>query len=293
MASAMGAGAGADMLQDILRRKFAEAIALQQQAHARAALTEQARQANMQHSLGRDRLGETQRQFDALEPTRIAGLAHTEAQTGEIKRRPQAEIDARTHQSTEAEKGRTFTGQQGDLNRQNAVRIAGMQGQTALKVAQVRHPDATAAATDAAAKTEQNEVEDSLARIKRIREDKARPIATGPIQGRGFGAFADLEGYTRVKQLHDNLVNRMQLAQAGKLKGQGAISNMEREMLAKAATALDRKLGDPDYLTELANVEQQFQRMLTGPRVANAPGGGGAPAQETPEQRIKRLLAGG
>lgn len=140
---------------------------------------------------------------------------------------------------------------------------------------------------------EQNEVQDSLALIKQIRDDASRATATGPIQGRGLGMLQDLEGVTRVQALHDNLVNKLQLAQAGKLKGQGQISNFERDMLSKAATALQLKLGDDDYLNELAKVEAQFQRMLTGPRAVNAPPAASDGASETPEQRIKRLLGGG
>lgn len=156
---------------------------------------------------------------------------------------------------------------------------------------------ASAPASPEAVKTEQreqNEVEDAIKLIEQIRNDTARPTATGPIQGRGLGMLQDLEGVTRVKALHDNLVNRMSLAQAGKLKGQGQISNMEREMLQKAATALTLKLGDADYLNELAKVEKQFKRMLTGPRAVNAPAPTAAPGgKETPEQRLKRLLGGG
>jgi hypothetical protein len=130
---------------------------------------------------------------------------------------------------------------------------------------------AKAAEADAAKVREQNEVQDSIALIQQIRNDPALSASTGPVEGRGAGFLtAGPEGYTRVKALHDNLVNKLQLAQAGKLKGQGQISNMEREMLSKAATALQMKLGDADYLNELAKVETQFQRMLSS--AATAPG---------------------
>ncbi len=153
----------------------------------------------------------------------------------------------------------------------------GASGANALRVANVRHPDSGTTAQAAQATKEQNEVEDALGLIKQIREDKSLPTATGSIQGRGVGLLQDLGGVTRVRALHDNLVNKLQLAQAGKLRGQGQISNMEREMLSKAATALQLKLDDPDYLNELTKIEGQFQRMLTGPR-ASKPTGGGAPA---------------
>jgi hypothetical protein len=180
----------------------------------------------------------------------------------------------RTFTAGESQKGRDFTGGQGDANRSNAVRIAGINGQNALRVANVRHPDTAAAGPT---EKEQNEVSDSLALIDQIRKDPALASSVGPIEGRGGGyATAGPEGYTRVKALHDNLVNKLQLAQAGKLKGQGQISNMEREMLKNAATALDRNLGDADYLKELGKVEAQFQRMQGGgPRAAGPAAGGG------------------
>jgi hypothetical protein len=136
---------------------------------------------------------------------------------------------------------------------------------------------AKAAEAAAAKEKEQNEVQDSLALIDQIRNDPALASSTGPVEGRGAGFLtAGPEGYTRVKALHDNLVNKLQLAQAGKLKGQGAVSNMEREMLSKAATALQLKLGDADYLNELGKVEAQFKRMLTGGTAPTAaPSGGG------------------
>jgi hypothetical protein len=56
---------------------------------------------------------------------------------------------------------------------------------------------------------------------------------------------------------------------------------MERELLKKAATALELKLADPDYLEELTNVEGQVRKRLTGPRATAAPGGGAAAAGPT------------
>jgi hypothetical protein len=284
----LGAGAaGADMLMQVLQQKLQEQQVRQQQAQFAQKIAEEARQANLrdaidqgQLGLGRGRLGldekklgEDSRQFDVtagqrdrtikldeeIQPVRIK---HVGAQTDEILRKPMAEQQDRDFTMQRDESGRKFTAGENAKNRAH---------QTGL--ATIRHPDAAGPAQTAQSQREQNEVEDSLALVKQIREDQARSIATGPIQGRGLGAVQDLEGYTRVKALHDNLVNKMQLAQAGKLKGQGQISNMEREMLKNAATALDRKLGDADYLNELAKVEQQFQRMLTGPRTVNAPGG--------------------
>jgi hypothetical protein len=292
---ALGAAAGgAEALMEIIQQKLRErAQAAQEQQFAKK-LAEEARQSDQRNvidqgqlGLGRDRLGlETQkfgedtRQFDVsagqrdrtikldeqMQPVRIANIG---AQTAEIQRKPQAE-----QQDRDFNTGRDKTRHGYEMQQ------IGAQGANALKIANVRHPDSGAAAQTAQAQREQNEVEDGIALIQQIRNDKARPIATGPIQGRGFGAVQDIEGYTRVKALHDNLVNKLQLAQAGKLKGQGQISNMEREMLSKAASALQRQLGDDDYLNELAKVETQFQRMRGGGKVSTQGAGNISAAQE-------------
>jgi hypothetical protein len=275
MGSAFAAGAGADMLQQILRQKFAEAMQQQQ-------LQEQQRQADMQQQVQQQRLGQDQSQFDAsfgqrtreydeAAPQRAAGLEHVTAQTADIKGRPQMAEAARAAQQAAAEQQRGFTAGQNDLNRQNAVRIAGINGQNAARTASIRMGDGKPPA--AAQQQQQNEVQDALNLIQQIRDDKALPTATGPIDARGLGMMRDMEGVTRVQTLHDNLVNKMALAQSGKLKGQGPVSNFERDMLQKAATALTLKLGDPDYLTELAKVEEQFKRILTGGGAAPTSGG--------------------
>jgi hypothetical protein len=273
-----GAAAGAAVgLEDLLKQKFLEQI--QQQK-----LAEDVRQANMQNAvqtrqlgqgdqrIGLDRDALTQRgeQFgveagfkdrglkldEVAQPVRLKQMT---AQTDDILRKPIAEREQREF----------TTGRDKALHGYQLGEI-GAQGANALRIANVRHPEAAGPATTP---REANEIQDSLSLIDEIRNDPALKASVGPIEGRGAGyVTAGPEAFTRVKAHHDNLVNKMQLAQAGKLKGQGQISNMEREMLKNAATALDMKLGDPDYLKELAKVEAQFQRMLGG---VAAPAGAG------------------
>lgn len=273
-----GAGAGADMLQQILKQKaleFAQAEQIRMEAER---LKEGARQADQSTGTARrgqdlssatasNALGQRKSEFDAMAPTRLANVTHLGASTAALDRAPAEAEKGRSFAAGESEKGRTFTGEQGNLNRSNARTLSSMAGQNALAVANARHPDT---AGSAAAQKEQDEVSDSLSLIKELRDDPALSSSVGPLEGRGVGyATAGPEGFTRVKALHDNLINRLSLAQAGKLKGQGPVSNFERDMLSKAATALNMHLGDPDYITQLDKVEAQFKRMQTG---------GGAPA---------------
>lgn len=197
--------------------------------------------------------------------------------TGTAGQLRQRHVDEESAQAREqARQDRIAAEQRAREEREEARRQAQQGREELIRLTASLRPqtasEAKAAGAAEAAAREQNEVEDSLALIKQIREDKALPTTTGSVQGRGLGYLQDFGGVTRVRALHDNLVSKLQLAQAGKLKGQGPISNSERELLKNAATALQLKLDDPDYLNELTKVEQQFQRMLTGPRVVNAPG---------------------
>jgi hypothetical protein len=116
MASGFGAGLGADMLQEILQRKFREAATMRELANREAMLSEQGRQANMRHTidqggldLGNRRVGEDSRQFDAMEPTRIAGIGHTQASTAELQRKPQAEQEERAFTTSRDTANQDFT----------------------------------------------------------------------------------------------------------------------------------------------------------------------------------------
>lgn len=291
MASAFGAGAGADMLQDVLKRKLLEQQAMAQQAQFAQKLAEDKRQADMTNvvqqgnlSLGGRRVDEDVRQFNENAPTRIANVGHLNASTGELQRRPTAEQQAREFTKSQTESQQKFQGGQGDLNRGNALRIAGMNGQNALAVANVRHPDTAGA-------QQQNEVQDTLALIDQIASDPALSANVGPIDSRGLGFVRDPGGNARFTSLHDQLVGKMSLAQAGKLKGQGQISDKERAMLAAAATALNRGLQDPDYKNELGKVRKQFEQMAN-PGALPAHGAGGTIRARDPQGNLHEAAAG-
>jgi hypothetical protein len=106
MASGFGAGAGADMLQDILRRKLVEQAQMAQQAQHAATLAEAARRADQVNTLGNRQVDVNESQFKELAPQRIAGLAHTNASTESLNRQPveaQKQRDFSASQQTGAE----------------------------------------------------------------------------------------------------------------------------------------------------------------------------------------------
>lgn len=294
-----GAGAGADALEEVLKEKRFEMAQRQQAAKEAASANEATRRWNIEQE-ARSKVAkalEASQAADAerakageakgaareaalqrllSDPTALAGMTPTQRvvalQQSGVHNLPFHE-GVETPEEHRAHVGRAADDKWGARKReldyveqQRGQRPAGIRGSLRLRPGQ-DDPALPRGAEDrrnAAPKNETNEVTDAIALIGQIRGDKSLPNATGPIDARGVGMARDLEGVTRVKALHDNLVNKMALAQAGKLKGQGPISNFERDMLSKAATALTLKLGDPDYLSELTKVEGQFQRMLGG-----------------------------
>ncbi len=279
-----GAAGGGIALQQVLQDLFTKAIAQKK-------LAEDARQANMRNAverggleLGNKRLeqeggqfdrkiGEDARQFDIgsgqrdrtialdeqMQPVRMANV---QAQTGDILRKPTAEQEQRD-----------FTMGRDKAQHGYQMSEIGAQGANALRVANVRHTDPTAGPTQ----QQVNEVADSIALIDQIAKDPSLKNAIGPIDQYGGGVInADPTGVNRFRALHNQLTGKLSLAQAGKLKGQGQISDKERAMLAAAATALSQGMSEKDYLAELAKVRDQFVRMQPGAPVQPAAPGGGA-----------------
>jgi hypothetical protein len=268
MSSALGAGNGADMLQQILRQKFTEAIAQQKMA-------EDIRQANLQNAvqqrqlgqgdqrialdnqqfgLAKDKFGEDTRQFNEMAPVRIAGVNRANAETSELQRKPQAEIDARAF-TTDRDKAQHGY-QMGEI---------GAQGANAYRIAQLNNQTREDMAGKKAATQDANEVSDTIALIDQIKKDPSFAHAFGPVDQYVGGIInGDPAGVNRVRALTDQLTGKMSLAQAGKLKGQGQISDKERAMLASAATALKYGLSEKDALAELDKIGAQFQRMQGG-----------------------------
>lgn len=269
--SGNAAGAGADMLQSILKQKALEFAQQQQQQLAVAKLAEDARQANLtnatanrgqdlSHEVGmgnvavagrnattqEGELAQHRTEFDAGAPQRLANVRLLGAQTGEIERKPQAEQEQRDFTTG---RDRTQHGyQMGEI---------GAQGANALAVANVRHPDPIGPTAQ-----QQNEVQDTLALIDQIDKDPALNKSVGPVDQYIGGVISgDPAGVNRFRNLHNELTGKLQLAQAGKLKGQGQISDKEREMLKGAATALNPNTSEADYRKELQKIRTQFERM--------------------------------
>lgn len=267
-----------DALEKLLVRRFEEQIERQKRAEAMRALDLQQQRDAVHAELGRGNLGVAQgnlgvaqgnlglrgkefdqgvREYTEAAPQRIAGLAHTQAQTSELQRRPTAEREGREHAVT-------LEGVRHGYNMQEI----GAQGQNALRVANVRHPDGSGQPTA----KEVNEVQETIDLIDSIKKDPALSHSVGAIQGRGAGRLVDNDGYERFKALHEQLVGKLQLANSGKLKGQGAVSNIERDILRQASTALRRELADPDYVRELDRVMGVLQKSMSNggaPQVQN------------------------
>jgi hypothetical protein len=263
------AGGASDALQEILKQKFLEIVQRQRQEVAMRGLDQEAQRDAANRELGFGNLGMRQKEYEASQKPAPPTKARPMVVSGRL-------IDPDT--------GKAIYEPPVEQKPEPPVRpmalapgarlVNPMTGQLIYHAPdRPEKPSSGAGAVQADVKQQQeaNEVQQTLDLISRLREDKARPIATGPLEGRGLGRLKDNSGYERVKALHDQLVGRLQLAQAGKLKGQGQVSDREREMLMKAATALTRNLADQDYVNELANVETILRGKLGS--------GGAAPAQ--------------
>jgi uncharacterized protein (DUF1786 family) len=82
-------------------------------------------------------------------------------------------------------------------------------------------------------------------------------------------------------QAKRNMVaSTMKLAAAGKLKGQGTITDAEREMLSDAATVLSNESISPELAkTELERVKVVFENIVSGNK------------QQAPQDAIDYLMA--
>lgn len=146
----------------------------------------------------------------------------------------------------------------------------------AVRVAEdeIQPGDKPYSATQTPAATNQNEVQDAIDLIDQIDKDPALNASVGPLDAYGLGKVTNLGGVNRFEALHNELVGKLQLAQAGKLKGQGQVSDREREMLRNAATALTRQMSERDYKAELQKIRAQFQRLQTAAPTTEPPASG-------------------
>jgi hypothetical protein len=298
MASATGSGFGADMLQEVLKRKLVEQAQLAQQQQFAQKLAEDSRQANMSNdvakgglTLGNRRVDEDARQFNEQAPTRIALIGRTNAETGELQRKPQAEQQQRAFTLSRDTSNQAF--QSGRDQAQHGYRIGeiGAEGAQRMREIGAQGANALAVKGSAASPQQQNEVLDSINLIDQISNDPALASAVGPVD-QYIGQVHDLEGVNRFNALHNQLVGKLSLAQAGKLKGQGQISDKERAMLAAAATALTKGLSEGDYKAELGKIRGQFERMSNPGAPAQAAPGGGTIRARDPQGNLHEAPAG-
>jgi hypothetical protein len=147
MGSGFGAGAGADMLQEVLKQKFEQALAMQQMKLAQQRLSDENTRfySGQDFQAGQNKLG---REFTHGENESAHTFTHGENEAGRTFTHGENEAGrtfthgeneaAHTFTAGENKAGREFTGGQNAANRQNALKIVGIQGQNALNVARER-----------------------------------------------------------------------------------------------------------------------------------------------------------
>lgn len=265
----MGFGAGvADALTELLRDEFLKAVRRKELAQGDRRINENVRQFDVSaghedrrigqadQRLGLDtrkvdldekQFGEQVRQFGIEQPLR--GRLQL-AQASNLESLPQREQVGREHDLNLTNLRNTH--ELGQIDRRGSVegRLIGQRG-AEDRLTQAQRP---VAGTTREEQKEADEVQQLLDLIADIEKDPALSTSVGAFDGRGLGMVRDMDGYNRFKAKHDQLVGQLQLANAGKLKGQGQVSNIEREMLRQAATALGRQLSEKDYRTELGRI---------------------------------------
>lgn len=106
---------------------------------------------------------------------------------------------------------------------------------------------------------QENEAADAVRTIDEILQGNLAPI-TGDLRLGGIPGFGRAEAQTTKAKI-ENIKNNLSLAAAGKLKGSGQISDAEREMLARAATALDYGMTEEAFRRELNRLRGIFAKM--------------------------------
>jgi hypothetical protein len=141
---------------------------------------------------------------------------------------------------------------------------------------------------------EASEAQQALASIDKL---ISPDVDLESIYGRGESYYPDIARKQQNIDLmaeNDRIVNLLKLASAGKLKGQGTITDPERAMLAQAATTLsNRDISGKAAKAEWERIRPQFEAIVNRgvnqgvlPPASNQGG-------ETLQQRIARIKAGG
>jgi hypothetical protein len=309
MLGAMGAGAAAS-LEDLLKQKFIEQIQKQK-------LAEEIRQADMQHGVQQRQLGqgdrrigldeqkfgldekqfgESTRQFDVSAGFKDRGLKLDEteqpvrlrqmgAQTAEIERKPLAE-----QQEREFVVGRDKTRHGFDMQQ------LGAQQAGAIRLAQMRQQGGSTAPEGGQSPYAQERNLRNLQSVSELQK-KVGPWTTG---GGSLLASIPATDARNFKAELDTLKANIAfgeltaMREASKTGGAlGAVSEREMALLSAALGALDPGQSPSNFKAQLQKVADSIQRWeAVKSGGAAAPGAGGG-KQETPEQRLKRLIGGG
>jgi hypothetical protein len=148
-----------------------------------------------------------------------------------------------------------------EVEHRNRLAEIGATGDQARRTQAVRPPTAAEAKAALEAKTQANTTAETRRQIRALAQtilnDPALPGITGPIAGRRETFF---EGPSvGAKRNLDQLLNSLALNERSKLKGSGAISNFETEMLMRAVSAIDRAAGDKIVKQHLQDIVTAFE----------------------------------
>jgi hypothetical protein len=285
MASGFGAGLGADMLQEILQRKFREAATMRELANREAMLSEQGRQANMRHTidqggleLGNRRVGEDSRQFDVSsgqsqqkidldateQPTRMRLLG---AQAGDLEGRPMAAQQEREHDLTLAGKQHGY--------RIGQIRESGAQDRQTVSA---RTPPPTAGEPAGTYANERNSrIRQSVSEI----DKKVSPWTTGVGSLLSNLPATDAANFSaELDSLKANIAfgELAEMRAASKTGGAlGNVSDRELALLSSALGALDPKQSAANFREQLRKIDESLSRWEQAKSGSGSPHGAAPP----------------
>lgn len=283
MAWGFDAQAGADqwLEQRVAQQELARRAQQDQQKMMldRIGMQEQTRQFDTNVGLQEEELGEQTRQFNEEAPTRDAQQGYIRAQTGDIERRPQAELDERAFDremlgAREASEGRLIT-------KRTDEDIRGVRATTQAQ------PPVSSAYADERAQRNLQSVQELKGKIGNWTAGPGSALAMIPgTDARDFAAELDT---LKANIAFGELTEMRAASKTGGALGQ--VSERELALLTATLGALDPGQSPENLRAQLDKIEQSIQRWQQaktgGAGGPAAPGAGGAISPGT-----KRVING-
>lgn len=282
MASGIGAGFGADMLQEVLRRKLLEQAQQAQQQQFAQKLAEDARQSNMRNdvergtlALGNRRTDEDARQFNEQAPVRMANVRHLGASADSLDRAPVEAQKARDFTAGQTDKAQTFTTSRDKTQHGYQMQEIGASGANALRVAQTNHPVGPTAPANEYGDERALRMRDMIGEILPVISRRTAGVGS-VLSGIPETGARDLRAKLEALKSNIGFKELQEMRNASKTGGAlGQVSDKENALLSSSLGSLDQGQSPEQLSATLKKIVGSLDRW----DAAKAKyGAGGAPA---------------